>query len=77
MVGVIDRPANSMILYIDGISKGTATPDNTNNSNMNPELRVGSNWDNSTPFAGSVDEVRIYNRALTTDEISSLYNSGK
>ena len=28
-------------------------------------------------FNGALDEVRIYNRALSAQEITSLYNSGK
>jgi hypothetical protein len=28
------------------------------------------------PFAGSIDDVRIYNRALTADEVKQLYKLG-
>jgi hypothetical protein len=28
------------------------------------------------PFDGEIDEVRIYNRALSTDEIKQLYRMG-
>lgn len=41
-------------------------------------LDVGSQHANSVPtyFGGSIDEVAIYNRALSTTEIGLLYNSG-
>ncbi|MDD3007061.1 MAG: LamG domain-containing protein [Candidatus Pacebacteria bacterium] len=35
------------------------------------------NWSDSWHFAGSIDEVRVYNRALSDDEIRQLYNQKK
>ena len=31
----------------------------------------------NTPFGGSIDDVRIYNRALSASEVTALYNLGK
>ena len=36
-------------------------------------FRIGRNRNGNTYFAGAIDELRIYNRALTASEISSLY----
>jgi len=36
-------------------------------------FRIGRNRNGNTYFAGEIDELRIYNRALTASEISSLY----
>jgi len=36
-------------------------------------FRIGRNRNGSTYFTGAIDELRIYNRALTASEISSLY----
>ena len=36
-------------------------------------FRIGRNRDGSTYFSGAIDELRIYNRALTASEIASLY----
>jgi len=33
-----------------------------------------SNWSGDTYFTGSIDDFRMYNRVLTTSEITSLYN---
>ncbi len=33
--------------------------------------------ESSTDFSGFLDELRIYNRTLTTSEISQIYNSGR
>jgi hypothetical protein len=36
-------------------------------------FRIGQNRNGNTYFAGAIDELRIYNRALTASEISSLF----
>jgi hypothetical protein len=36
-------------------------------------FRIGRNRNGNTYFTGEIDELRIYNRALTFSEISSLY----
>jgi formylglycine-generating enzyme required for sulfatase activity len=41
------------------------------------ELNIGRQADNNLwPFEGLIDEVRIYNRALSTEVIEGLYNTG-
>jgi hypothetical protein len=64
-------------LYIDGdlvsTLSTTATPDNTGTQ----PLRVGANsLSLSGFFTGNVDEVRVWNRVLTSTEVSSQYNEG-
>ena len=39
-------------------------------------IRQGSTGTNNIPFTGNLDNVRIYNRVLTADEVTGLYNSG-
>ena len=36
-------------------------------------FRIGKNRNGNTYFTGAIDELRIYNRALTASEISSLF----
>lgn len=66
--------------YINGTLSGTAnqhsgTPmagvGNVSIGNGTPADRIDVGWD------GLIDEVRIYNRVLTTDEITHLYNMGR
>ena len=40
-------------------------------------LRLGWSWDNSSDASGSFDEVRVWNRALTDDEIVAGIKAGK
>jgi Concanavalin A-like lectin/glucanases superfamily/Calcineurin-like phosphoesterase len=70
--------SSTVRLYIDGnsvASKATsgATPDNTGTQ----PLRVGAN--SLSPngyFTGAADEVRVWNRAVSSSEVSSQYSSG-
>ncbi|OHA79276.1 MAG: hypothetical protein A2747_02435 [Candidatus Yonathbacteria bacterium RIFCSPHIGHO2_01_FULL_44_41] len=39
-------------------------------------IRIGARHNTSRFFAGGIDDVRIYNRALTQAEITQLYNMG-
>ena len=44
----------------------------------NEELELGrSLWSNALYFHGYIDEVRIYNRALSAAEVQALYNLGQ
>jgi hypothetical protein len=36
-------------------------------------FRIGRNRNGNKYYTGAIDELRIYNRALTASEISSLY----
>jgi len=62
-----------MSLYIDGALSGNATVVHTSN---NENFAVGSSDDTPTyrPFLGEIDEVRLYNIALTPSQVLSLYN---
>ena len=60
-------------LYIDGIQEDSKSKSGTMNSNNVPvtigrAARWGHRW-----FNGTIDEVRIYNRALSGDEVKRRY----
>ena len=73
VVGVRDTDAGKLFLYIDGVLQNDQ-PDDTPASLENPmELRIGNRGDNKVPWEGKIDEVRVYNRALTPIEVENLY----
>ena len=61
-------------LYLDGIATGTALSMSPNISGSNKAL--GANIDNSgsNNFVGNLDDFGIWNRTLTQQEITDLYN---
>jgi hypothetical protein len=69
----------TMRIYIDGVQTGTQTGFTGNLPNLAGALHIGADYQ-ATPanfFNGSIDDVRIYNRALSPTEIQNLYGSGQ
>lgn len=59
-------------LYVDGVLEASAeTPDLTIPSNTRP-LSIGAEDDGTRPFAGAVDAVALWGRALSAEEIQEL-----
>jgi len=78
LVLVRDVDVNMIRGYIDG-QEDTNSPwvDTTNSTiESTSPIRMGYRTDNTYPFNGQIDDVRIYNRALTEDEIKFLYQRG-
>jgi len=72
---------NGMILYVDGsIPAQTKTNDGSPLGIISQRnWRIGTDT-NTIPdgyFSGLIDDVRIYNRALSASEIQAMYNGGK
>ena len=61
-------------IYVDGVLD--AAEERTPNLASTVNLYVGSNTNGEQVFEGIIDEVRVYNRALSADEIWQLYLSG-
>jgi hypothetical protein len=67
------RNSGVKYLYINGVNENSGT-DSRELSNSSLPLYMGqANVDGAYWFNGYLDEVRIYNRALTADEIKLLY----
>jgi prepilin-type N-terminal cleavage/methylation domain-containing protein len=61
-------------LYVDGSFIGSDTPGAVHNAiatNVNIGVTDGSEY-----FSGSIDDVRVYNRVLSTAEVQALYVAG-
>ncbi len=66
---------STMTAYADGVSIGTASMTSRSANTLVVGDYVGSIG--SFPFTGMVDDVRVYNRALSAQEVSQLYASTK
>ncbi|ODS37277.1 hypothetical protein BEH94_04455 [Candidatus Altiarchaeales archaeon WOR_SM1_SCG] len=75
VVGVAD--SNSARLYIDGSLVATSSGGVSSINSPKDNLRVGYEDSGPSPLNGTIDEVKIYNRALTADEIKVNYNKIK
>lgn len=65
----------SQKVYLNGNLVANQTVDFGEMGGCSPtDLRIGYWWDSDPiPFKGKIDEVRIYNRVLTENEIKQLY----
>lgn len=69
--------STSSTLYVNGVKDSTVnTPINFNISNSQ-DLYFGKYSDYWYPLNGALDEFRIYNRTLSSNEVSQIYNSEK
>ncbi len=72
----ITRAGNGQV-YIDGKPTGTATAISSTAMATTTGLRIGArSYTVANYFAGTVDDVRLYNYALTQSQIRKLLNEG-
>ena len=73
------RKGNQLKVYVDGIFDSSSTDDSLTDVTNSAPIILGANHIDRTKqnFDGSIDDIRIYNRALSADEISVLYNYEK
>lgn len=74
LVGVMDGATDTLTLYVNGSSVGTNTFAGTMTYST-PHLQIGNTRFLGT-FDGLIDEVGIWNVALTGADVTALYNSG-
>ncbi len=60
-------------MYLDGALINSIASGNT--SNMTYPVYIGKGYGDRS-LNGIIDEVRVYNRALSASEIQELYNQG-
>ncbi len=68
---------SNKVIYINGKKDNFSNIEYTFNHNGRTRIAIGSGHDGYVDhFNGLIDDVRIYNRALSEDEIKALYNLG-
>ena len=78
-VYVIDTGNNSQSVYIDGVVMGTTAHTQSPlyvGLGSNTFIGKHGNGISTYDFNGLIDEVRVYNRALSNQEVQNLYNNG-
>jgi hypothetical protein len=59
--------------YLNGSLVGSQTP--ATYYSVSETLKIGT--ESTAYFSGAIDDVRVYNRALSAQEVKQLYNMGK
>lgn len=71
-----DATGNGSIIVDDGTPVTTGSHNLTNTDNPQDWLNIGNNPTGAEWFNGKIDELSVWDRVLTTDEITALYNGG-
>lgn len=71
---VVWREGSSYKLYRNGVNIKTSTSTTTLTDNI---LYIGRYVDATNYYSGLMGDIRIYNRALSADEIALIYNKEK
>ncbi len=79
IIGVHDSVNNELRLYLNGvldISTNNPKPSNDGINTNALDFRIGARNDALLFLNGTIDDVAVWNRALNSSEISSIYSSG-
>jgi len=76
LVGVYDENSGS-ILYVNGVNDASATPTGGIVDKTTPSLfRIGTYYNSdSYEYLGSIDDVQLYEQALSARQVTKLYNN--
>ncbi len=73
VAAVVNRSSNFLILYVDGVQRAQTSIAGGGSVSTTQPLRFSLA---TSPLLGKIDEVLVYNRALTGSEITDVYNAG-
>jgi hypothetical protein len=73
VVAVVNRIDDSMELFVDGETIGTMAIDDVKLNSA--ALRLATNYNFEKMLGCTLDDLRVYDRPLSADEISDLYKS--
>jgi len=75
LVAVLDSNSGQVELYVNGQEKSSQSWDGTYDGDSNID-NIGTDELNAPeqPLDGKIDDVRVYNRALSANEVRALYN---
>jgi Concanavalin A-like lectin/glucanases superfamily len=71
------KTTGALQLYVDGVLAGSATTSNTASLMSSANINFGRIQSGSNYFLGSLDEVAVYNTALSGSTVTSHYNAGR
>lgn len=73
----VSRSATEHEVYVDGVLTGTSATSKSLPSDLS-QINIGRWGGNDAQyFSGSLDDIRVYNRPLSTSEIQALYQLGQ
>jgi hypothetical protein len=78
VAGVLNKVTHKIKTYVNGNFEREVDDPNATFFSNDYSILLGmereTTWPDHAPFRGALDELRLYNRALTVSEIQALYN---
>ena len=74
VTGVRDISSGQIRIYVNGVLKGTAADGTSGTSTFT--FRIGAHSSEQLHWNGLIDEVEVFDRALSASEIQSIFNAG-
>ncbi len=74
---IVDREHGRLSLYIDGAAAEEKPFDGGVKQMTSGPLRLGTSWDDLSRFDGRIDEVRIYDGALSADRVRLDFDAAR
>ncbi|MBU4421551.1 LamG domain-containing protein [Patescibacteria group bacterium] len=62
-------------IYLNGAQSTSTIQGSPNFDGLSRANRIGAQWNSTFFFNGKIDDVRMYNRALSAEEVTQLYES--
>lgn len=75
LAGVFDKTNGFVKIYVNGVLQDTTTGTFSSNTSSGDKL-IGTYFGAGYDFDGLIDEFKVYNYALTEDEVKTDYNQG-
>ena len=70
---ILTYDSTTVRMYVDGILEGSAT---ATLETLSSAFQLGNMpWDSNYKYTGQIDDIRVYNRALSATEVQQIYNS--
>jgi hypothetical protein len=74
LVGTTDRTSGVSVIYVDGTSRNSGS---VGTSAISGQFSIGDQFENNESADGQIDDVAIWNRVLTPNEIRRLNQLGR
>jgi len=72
-----DKTTGKNIIYVNGVAEDTDTDSTAAIDNDDVQFSIGARDIGTSPFSGNIDEVSIWNTALSANAVSQIYANGK
>jgi hypothetical protein len=74
VVGVHDPSANKSYIYVDGVQKASGSAGSIP-TKTTVEFTMGIYWTDNYGYTGEMDDVQVYNAALSAEDVLELYEN--